>query len=268
VTGAEIRNRRDHRGVQHYVTSVNAPPPSRSDDQIVRSLLHDLDTGFVQLFDKYRRIVFSMALRIGGCWADAEDLTADAFLRAYRALAGYRPDQILALKLRTWLLTITLNACRNQQRDAGRQPACEPWDEVDEQVDRPDERVDVEQAIADSETNRELAGLLAALPDHQRVAVVLRHVVDLPIAEIATVVGRSVGTVKSDISRGLGRLRRLYTTNPTPRRSRTAASPRRQPPDPVRSLLAPVRPRAEGPPNLHQLPATSSARRPAAEARR
>ncbi|HEX5117911.1 MAG TPA: RNA polymerase sigma factor [Pseudonocardiaceae bacterium] len=230
---------------------MNNQPPSRSDDDIVRSLVHDLDTGFVLLFDKYRRIVFSTALRIGSGRADAEDVTAEAFLRAYRALAGYRPDQILALKLRTWLLTITLNACRNQQRDAGRQPACEPWDEVDEQVDRPDERVDVEQAIADSETSRELAASLAALPDHQHVAVVLRHVVDLPIAEIATVVGRSPGTVKSDISRALARLRRLHT-NPLPRRGSPArrAPRRRRPADPVAGPRVPT----EGPPNLRQPP--------------
>jgi RNA polymerase sigma-70 factor (ECF subfamily) len=216
VTGVEIRNRDDQFGVSPYVTSANTLPLSQSDERIVRSLVHDLDTGFVQLFETYRRIVFSTALRMRGGWADAEDLTADAFLRAYRALRGYRPDQILALKPRTWLLTITLNACRNQQRDTGRQPACEPWDEVAEQADRPDERVDVEQAIADSETNRELAGLLAALPEHQRAAVVLRHVVDLPIGEIATVLGRGPGTVKSDISRGLGRLRRLYATHLIP----------------------------------------------------
>lgn len=173
------------------MTSANILPLNQSDEHIVRSLVHDLDTGFVQLFEKYRRIVFSTALRIRGGWADAEDLTAEAFLRAYRALCGYRPGQIMALKLRTWLLTITLNVCRNHQRDAGRQPACTPWDEVDEPVDRPDERVDVEQAITDRETGRELAGLLAALPERQRVAVVLRHVVDLPIAEIAEILGRS-----------------------------------------------------------------------------
>jgi RNA polymerase sigma-70 factor, ECF subfamily len=201
------------------VTSANTLPLSQSDEHIVRSLVHDLDTGFVELFEKYRGIVFSTALRIRGGRADAEDLTAEAFLRAYRALAGYRPRQLQALKPRTWLLTITLNTCRNERRDAGRQPACEPWEEVDEQVDRADERVDVEQAIADSETNRELAALLATLPEHQRAAVVLRHVVGLPIAEIATVLGRSPGTVKSDISRGLSRLRRLYTQpHPTPHR--------------------------------------------------
>lgn len=245
------------------MTSVNNQPSSRSDDDIVRSLVHDLDTGFVLLFDKYRRIVFSTALRIGSGRADAEDVTAEAFLRAYRALAGYRPDQILALKLRTWLLTITLNACRNHQRDAGRQPACEPWDEVDEQIDRPDERVDVEQAVADSETNRELAASLAALPDHQRVAVVLRHVIDLPIAEIATVIGRSPNTVKSDISRALARLRRLHTNQP-PRRGSPAtarrAPRRRRPADPIAGPRIPN----EGPPDLRQPPT----RRAPVEARR
>lgn len=60
------------------------------------------------------------------------------------------------------------------------------------------------------ETGRELAVLLRELPEEQRVAVVLRHVNDLPVAEIAAVMGRPEGTVKSHISRGLARLRELH----------------------------------------------------------
>ncbi|MGH3885467.1 MAG: sigma factor-like helix-turn-helix DNA-binding protein, partial [Pseudonocardiaceae bacterium] len=64
------------------------------------------------------------------------------------------------------------------------------------------------------ETGRQLAGQLARLPERQRIAVVLRHVNDLPITEIADVLGCPPGTVKSDISRGLRRLRELSTTHP------------------------------------------------------
>src|SRR6185312_6305842 len=59
------------------------------------------------------------------------------------------------------------------------------------------------------ETSRELAALLDLLPDRQRVAVVLRHVADLPIAEVASVLGCPPGTAKSHVSCGLRRLREL-----------------------------------------------------------
>jgi RNA polymerase sigma-70 factor (ECF subfamily) len=67
-------------------------------------------------------VLFSTPLRICGRWADAEDLTAAAFLRAFRALSGYDQERIAGLRTRPWLLTILLNAWRNQVRTAARRP--------------------------------------------------------------------------------------------------------------------------------------------------
>jgi RNA polymerase sigma factor (sigma-70 family) len=188
------------------VTSANTDPPTPPDEHLVRALVHDLDAGFVEMFETYRHVVFSTALRISGRWADAEDLTAESFLRAYRALSNYPQDRILAINPRPWLLTITLNLCRNHQRTAARKPL-EPLEQDPEQAqDPPDPQVSVEETILRRETDRELAVLLASLPDDQRTAVVLRHVIDLPVAEIAEILGRPPGTVKSDITRGRRRL--------------------------------------------------------------
>jgi RNA polymerase sigma factor (sigma-70 family) len=169
-------------------------------------LADDLDTGFVALFDGYRHVVFTTALRLCGRWADAEDLTAEAFLRAYRALAGYDAARIAELRPRPWLLTILANLWRNSARSAARHP---PPAALEDAPDPPDTREGTEQIAERHETGRELAALLNELPDDQRLAVVLRHVADLPIAEIAAVLASPEGTVKSHISRGLGRLRLL-----------------------------------------------------------
>lgn len=171
------------------------------------ALAEDLDAGFVALFDTYRDVVFSAALRLCGRWADAEDLTAEAFLRAYRALAGYDRERIAALRPRPWLLTILANLWRNSVRSAVRHPPPAPLDDAPEAAD-PGEGT--EQRAERAETGRELAALLAELSPDQRLAVVLRHVADLPVAEIAEVLGSPQGTVKSHISRGLTRLRRRY----------------------------------------------------------
>jgi RNA polymerase sigma-70 factor (ECF subfamily) len=189
------------------VTSAKIDTTSQLDEHLVGSLVHDLDTGFIALFDAYRHVVFATALRVCGRWADAEDLTAEAFLRAYRALSGYRADRIRGLNPRPWLLTIVLNLWRNGQRDAARRPVPAPAEQA---PDPRDPGPDTERIVEERESDRELAELLTVLPEEQRMAVVLRHVVNLPLPEIATVLGRPEGTVRSQISRGLRRLRELY----------------------------------------------------------
>ncbi|MEV0383348.1 sigma-70 family RNA polymerase sigma factor [Nonomuraea sp. NPDC050643] len=175
-------------------------------DPVRKALLDDLDEGFAEFYGAYRGLVFSTALRLSGRWADAEDLTAEAFLRAYRALAGYDRDRIAELQPRAWVMTILMNIWRNCARAKSRKP---PPDLRDEPIDEADPGEDVEEAAVRRETGDELAGLLSLLPDEQRAAVVLRHVVDLPVSEIATVLKIPQGTVKSHVSRGLKRLRAL-----------------------------------------------------------
>jgi RNA polymerase sigma-70 factor (ECF subfamily) len=153
--------------------------------------------------------VFSTALRVCGGRAEAEDLTAETFLRAYRALAGYDRARITALAPRAWLLAILVNLWRNSLRAAARRPRPAPLAAA---RDVADPREGIEQIAERHETGRELAALLAQLPSEQRVAIVLRHVADLPVAEIAAVLDRPEGTVKSHVSRGLRRLRELSET--------------------------------------------------------
>ena len=110
-------NRPGRRGVYLGVNQTATGP-----DRIAAELAADLDAGFAALFEAHQNVLFSTALRICGRWADAEDLTATAFLRAFRALSGYDRERIAALRTRPWLLTILLNAWRNQVRTAARQP--------------------------------------------------------------------------------------------------------------------------------------------------
>ncbi|WP_433338717.1 RNA polymerase sigma factor [Spirillospora sp. CA-294931] len=179
---------------------------------VVAALADDLDAGFAALYTAYRSAVFSTALRLTGRWAEAEDLAAEAFLRAYRALCGYEPGRIAELRPRPWLMTILMNLWRNTLRTASRRPAADP---VAEPPDAPDPAEGVEATAARHETGRELAALLVRLPAAQRAAVVMRHVADLPVAEIAEILGVPEGTVKSHVSRGLARLRAMNTSPQT-----------------------------------------------------
>ncbi len=166
----------------------------------------EVDEAFVHLFEHQRDRVFSIALRLTGRRSDAEDLAADTFLQAYRSMAGFDVERLDSLQPRAWLSTIVVNQWRNHCRTASRRPRVSVPD-GDHAPDPVDRRADVDQQVLNREDGRHLAGLLLGLPERQRVALVLRFVADLPVAEVAEVMACPPGTVKSLVSRGLARLR-------------------------------------------------------------
>lgn len=163
-------------------------------DELCSALANDLDVAFEELVSVLGDDVYSGLRRLAGAH-DAEDLTQETFIRAYRALQGYPPERIRSLRLRGWIWTIALNLGRNHARDRSRRPTPVLLED----------RVAVhDPEPADSAAwDRRLAGL--ATP--QRRAVVLRHVVGLDYAEISAATGRPEATVRSDVRRGLERLR-------------------------------------------------------------
>jgi RNA polymerase sigma-70 factor, ECF subfamily len=166
-----------------------------SDDaEIHETLVTDRDLGFTMLVRRYQPGIYSGARRLTRRHEDAEEVAQDTFLRAYRALDKYDDQRIRDLKIQGWLWTIALNLCRNR---AGH-PKSETAD-VPESTNAATDETPIDAAT----WNRRLARLSV----EQRTAVVLRHVADLPIAEIAVITGRPEGTVKADVSRGLDRLR-------------------------------------------------------------
>src|SRR4051794_20251055 len=183
------------------------------EERLRAALVGALDAGFAELVRTHGDVVHSVARNLAPRPADAEDLAADALLRAYRALRGFDATRIGALSVRPWLLTILRNAARNAVRDAGRRPGPPPaFDPVDE----PDAAAGPADLAERAATGRELGAALAGLPEVQRTAVVLRHVVGLATGEVAAVLGCKEGTAKSHISRGLARLRSLLAGERVP----------------------------------------------------
>lgn len=162
-------------------------------NDLCHRLATDLDESFPELVDSMRHDLYSGLRRLHP--GDAEDLTQETLIRAYRALRQYEPERIRQLNLRGWVWTIALNLGRNHARDRARRP-------------RPVELEDRHTSF-DPESPDEAAWRrrLAALNLHQRRAVVLRHVVGMSYAEIAQALGRPQGTIKADVHRGLERLR-------------------------------------------------------------
>ena len=165
-----------------------------SEAQIAQALIADFDNGFTELVSEYQPGIYSGARRLTRHSHDAQDIAQDTFVRAYSALSGFDSERILELKMRAYLWTIALNLCRN--RATRRVPEVSILDH--------------EAAVEDVTLSLDEAAWtrrLDALNSRQREAVVMRHVLDMPIAEISEATGRPSGTVKADVSRGLERLR-------------------------------------------------------------
>ncbi len=164
-------------------------------DDLNDALARDLDGSFGAVVTGMGPQLFWGLRRMCGSHQEAEDLTQETFIRAYRALSGYEPGRIEEIALRPWLWTIAMNLGRNHVRDRSRRPTYVELT-VETGAEDPDP---VDSAAWD----RRLASLTRA----QRDAVVLRHVVGMSIAEISEATGRPEGTVKADVHRGLARLR-------------------------------------------------------------
>jgi RNA polymerase sigma-70 factor (ECF subfamily) len=177
-----------------------------TDDELREGLARNLDSGFEQLVLAYQRRLYTFALRYGGCTQDAEEVVQDAFVRAYRALVTYPPEQVRVLALRPWLFQITVNVARNRVR--GKRVATVPFDGIEGWAEPPvDHKEQPEALLEQTERGAELGALVAALPERYRAAVILRHINELSYNEAAALLGQPVGTVKSDVHRGVGLLR-------------------------------------------------------------
>lgn len=163
-------------------------------DDLTDALAADLDATFPRVVEEMGRKLFWGLRRICGDHQEAEDLTQETFIRAYRALADYEPQRIVDLDLQPWLWTIAMNLGRNHLRSRSRRPTYVAMTETGAEDPEP---------VDDAAWDRRMS----VLNGHQRTAVVLRHVVGMGIGEIAEVTGRPEGTVKADVHRGLARLR-------------------------------------------------------------
>jgi RNA polymerase sigma-70 factor (ECF subfamily) len=189
---------------------VTEPQPDTvpREEELLAGLAHSVDGWFELLVVAYQGRLYRFALRYCASPEDAEEVTQDAFVRAYHALHGYTAARVRALSLRAWLYAIALNVARNKARGKrlrlvaldGQSPEHEPEDDA---ADRP------ESLVERAEGGRELGALVAALPEKYRAAVVLRHVEGLGYPEIAAVLGQPVGTVKSNAHRGVRLLREV-----------------------------------------------------------
>jgi RNA polymerase sigma-70 factor, ECF subfamily len=146
------------------------------------------------------RFLYTVAYRLTGNDADAQDLVQEVLLRVRRGLGTYRPGS-----MEGWLSRITTNAFLDEVRRRRRRPATSLPDDPDRVLPA---APDAEAALAQLSLSGDVQDALRSLPDDFRAAVVLCDVVGLSYDEIAEQLGVPVGTVRSRIHRGRSALRK------------------------------------------------------------
>jgi RNA polymerase sigma factor (sigma-70 family) len=174
-------------------------------DELNARLARDLDGSFEDFVRRHQDLVFGVALRVVRDGARAEDIAQEAFVRAYRALRKYPRQRVQELRPRPWLAQIALNLARNEVRRA------RPHDDLDAVAQRAAAADDGPVHLAERRDERAMwARLLAQLPERYSLAVALRHVDGLSYDELSQTLDRPLGSVKSDVHRGIALLRAAY----------------------------------------------------------
>jgi RNA polymerase sigma-70 factor (ECF subfamily) len=158
---------------------------------------------FEALVNQHARYVFNLALRVVHDPQEAENLSQEAFLRAWRALPGFRAEASFT----TWLYQIVTRLCYNRLPRLRMELAALDPDADEIKVDLKDERLSLEDTLLSEELQRTLHQAIDRLPDGFRLLITLRHLQGLSYAEIAAVTGLPLGTVKTGIHRARQQLR-------------------------------------------------------------
>jgi RNA polymerase sigma-70 factor (ECF subfamily) len=172
-----------------------------TDQQLVEKVQRGDKKAFDLLVIRYQHKVMHLVSRYVKSSGDVADVTQEAFIKAYRALASFRGDSAFY----TWLYMIAVNTAKNYLVSQGRKP---PGSDIDAQeADYYDggealhDNSNPERALLSNEIETTLFRIVDKLPEDLRMAITLREMEGLSYEEIAAVMDCPVGTVRSRIFR-------------------------------------------------------------------
>ena len=170
---------------------------------LVRQAQEGDNRAFGELVETHQRFAYNIALRAVGDDQDAEDIVQEAFVRAWRSLAGFRVDA----RFRTWLYRIVINLCYSQLPRLRKEVNL--LDAPNGQAFLPDRSPESnpESRVEDKQVLEFLREQIGALPGQYQILLLLRHQEDCSYTEIAEIMDLPLGTVKTRIHRARKRLR-------------------------------------------------------------
>jgi RNA polymerase sigma-70 factor (ECF subfamily) len=176
------------------------------DETLLRLIARSHERALSELYDRYNRLVYTVALSALGDPARAEEVTQDVFVRVWEKAETFRAEQG---RTATWLAGIT----RNRSIDIYRRSQARlehlhiSWEEA-ESLNPPDP-VDVEAEVDLAQRQQQVRWAVTQLPEDQKQALGLAYFRGLSHPEIAQALGEPLGTIKTRISLGMKKLRLL-----------------------------------------------------------
>ena len=179
--------------------------PSTDEELVALSMGGDLDS-FNQLVLRWERPIYALAYRVLGREEDARDVAQETFLRAFRALKGFKGQS----KFSSWLYRIALNLCRDWIRRERRAPVSQVPEGMDisELAGAAVPSELIEDRVSRQQLGRVVGRVMAGLPEEQRTAIILKEYHGLTFQEIAELLDCPLSTVKTRLYQGLTVLRR------------------------------------------------------------
>jgi RNA polymerase sigma-70 factor (ECF subfamily) len=177
-----------------------------TDEELVTRSMGGDKESFNQLVVRWERPIYSLAYRVLGREEDARDVCQDTFLRAYRALPGFKREA----KFSSWIYRIALNLCRDWMRRQRRAPVMQMPEDADPVgvVGERGPAESIETLVARRELGAVVEAAMAKLPEEQRTAIILKEYHGMTFQEIADLQGCPLSTVKTRLYQGLSVIRR------------------------------------------------------------
>ena len=184
--------------------------PEPSDDELMDGVASGDLAALGQVYDRYSRLVFSVAVRVLNDRQLAEDVVQEVFLRLWRRPASFDPARG---RFVTWLMSVTRNRALDEWRRSARRRRLEEQesDPIGSQLVAQDRADDPELGLALAELRRAVRTAMTRLPAAQRRVLELAYFGGLTQVEIAERTGDPLGTVKTRIRLGMRKLRDLLT---------------------------------------------------------
>ncbi|HWJ42373.1 MAG TPA: sigma-70 family RNA polymerase sigma factor [Solirubrobacterales bacterium] len=179
---------------------MSAPEENGEPAELAPAAKAELDRAFEDFYRSHLRDVYSYAYYRVGNHHDAEDLTEQAFLQAYRHFDRARRESD-GRPLRPWVIRIAHNLASNYYRDRSRRPQT-PLENADPIA----ARHDTEKIAEGREDLRQVMAHLRHLPEDRREALIMRFALGMDNREIARAMGRSDGATKVLIHRAIKQL--------------------------------------------------------------
>jgi RNA polymerase sigma-70 factor (ECF subfamily) len=176
---------------------------SRSDEELVQACQEGESSAFDVLVARWEDRIRGAAYRFLGSEEEARDVAQEAFLKAYRGLAGFKREA----RFSSWLYEIATNLCRDRLRRR-RTRAAVSLEELEETgVMLVETGPGAHERLLQRDLVRTVRRAIHELPEEQRAVVILKEYEGLTFLEIAQALDAPVSTVKTRLYRGLGQLR-------------------------------------------------------------